>query len=112
MSKHFFNLIEGAWGEQPDLETPPQDEDEPAPKRFKTGSPTQSTASASSTISSSAPHPPPTKHFIPPWEVRALAGIPTSQRPIYELRDGKTKKYYCQVCGNVTGNHESTLTHM
>ena len=49
-SKYFFDLIEGAWGEQPDLETPPQNEDEPAPKRFKTGSPTPSTAS--STISS------------------------------------------------------------
>ena len=63
-------------------------------------------------MSSSAPRPPPTKHFIPPWEVGALAGIPASQRPSYELRDGETKKYYCQVCGNVTGNHDSALTHM
>ena len=68
-SKHFFDLIEGAWGEQPDLETPPQKEDEPAPKRFKTGSPTLSTAS--STISSIS-HPPPTKHFIPPWRSRSF----------------------------------------
>ena len=111
-AKHFFNLIEGAWGEQPDLEKPPKDEDEPAFKRFKTSSPTPSTASSSSTMSSSTPLPPPVKHFIPPWEVGALAGIPASQRPSYELHDGETKKYYCQVCGNATGNHDSTLTHM
>ena len=71
-----------------------------------------STASASSTISSSTPHQPPTKHFIPPWEVGALAGIPASQRPSDELRDGETKKYHCQVCRNATGNHDSALTHM
>ena len=62
-AKHFFNLIEGAWGEQLDLETPPQDEDEPAPKRFKTGSPTLSTTSYTM---SSVSCPPPTKHSIPP----------------------------------------------
>ena len=54
-AKHFFNLIEGAWGEQPNLETPPKDEDEPAFKRFKASSPMPSSASASSTISSSTP---------------------------------------------------------
>ena len=99
-------------GEQLDLETPPKDEDEPAFKRFKASSPTSSTASASSTTSSSTPRQPPSKHFIPPWEVGALAGIPASQRPSYELRDGETKKYYCQVYGNATGNHDSALTHM
>ena len=41
-----------------------------------------------------------------------MAGIPASQRPSYELWDGKTKKYYCQVCGNATGNHDSALIHM
>ena len=111
-AKHFLNLIKGSWGEQPDLETPPKDEDEPAFKRFKASSPMPSTASASSTISPSTPQQPPTKHFIPPWEVGALAGIPASQRPSYELRDGETKKYYCQVCGNATGNHNSVLTHV
>ena len=91
MPSTFFNLIEGAWGEQLDLETPPKDEDEPAFKRFKTSFPTPSTASTSSTMSSSTPRPPPIKHFIPPWEVGALAGIPASQRPSYELQDGETK---------------------
>ena len=95
--------------EQLDLETPPQDEDEPAPKRFKTGSPTPSTASSTM---SSVSHPPPTKHSILPWEVRALAGIPASQRPSYELQDGDKKKYHCQICGNATGNHNSALTHI
>ena len=61
---------------------------------------------------SSVFHPPPTKHYIPPWEVGALAGIPASQRPNYELRDGDKKKYYCQLCGNASGNHDSTLTHV
>ena len=98
-AKHFFNLIEGAWGEQLDLETPPKDEDEPAFKRFKTSSPTPSTASASSTMSSSTPRPPPVKHFIPPWEVGALAGIPASQRPSYELRDGETKNIIAKSVG-------------
>ena len=75
-SKHFFDLIEGAWGEQLDLETSPQTEDEPAPKRFKSSSPMLSSASSTK---SSISHPPPTKHFIPPWEVGALAGIPPNQ---------------------------------
>ena len=74
--KHFFDLIEGAWGEQPDLETSPQTEDEPAPKRFKSSSPMPSAASSTK---SSLSRPPPTKHFIPPWEVRAFAGIPANQ---------------------------------
>lgn len=110
--KHLFNLIEGLWGEQPDLETPPLDEDKPAFKRFKTSSSTPSTASISSTTSSSIPKQPPTKHFIPPWEVRALVGIPTNQHPSYELCESETKKYYCPTCGNAMGNHDSTLTHV
>ena len=96
-------------GEQLDSETFPQDEDEPAPKKFKTGSPSPSTASSTT---SSISHLPPTKHYIPPWEVRALAGIPANQRPIYELRDGDKKKCYCQICANATSNHDSSLTHV
>ena len=38
--KHLFNLIEGSWGEQPDMETPPKDEDEPVFKKFRASSPT------------------------------------------------------------------------
>ena len=91
------------------METPPQDVDEPAPKKLKTGFPTPSTAS--STMSSIS-RPPPTKHYIPPWEVGALAGIPASQRPNYELWDSDKKKYYCQLCGNATSNHDSALTHV
>ena len=79
------------------------------PRNSRPGSPTPSTAS--STMSSIS-HPLPAKHYIPPWEVRALAGRNASQRPIYELRDGDKKNYYCQLCGNVTGNHDSALTHV
>ena len=108
-AKYFFNLIEGAWGEQPDLESSPLDEDEPTSKKFKSSSPSPSTASSTT---SSLSRPPPSKHYIPPWEVGALAGIPANQRPIYETREGDKKKYYCQLCGNATGNHDSALTHV
>ena len=91
--KHFFNLIKGAWGEQPDIETPPQEEDEPPIKKSRTSLPTPSTTSVSSTASSSTPKQPPVKHFIPPWEVGVLVGIPANQHPSYELWDGETKKY-------------------
>ena len=91
------------------METPPQDEDEPATKKFKTSSPTPSTASSTM---SSITHPPPATHYIPPCEVGALAGIPSSQRPSYELQDSDKKKYYCQICGNTTGNHDSALTNV
>ena len=94
------------------METPPEEEDRPVFKKFKASSPTPSSASASSTVSSMTPRQPPTKYFIPPWEVGALAGIPARQWPSYELRDSETKKYYCQICGNGTGNHDSVLTHV
>lgn len=77
-TKHLFDLIAGAWGEQPYLETPPKD-GEPTFKKFQTSSPTPSNVLATSTTSSSKPREPPTKHFIPPWEVRVLAGIPARQ---------------------------------
>ena len=41
-----------------------------------------------------------------------MAGIPASQRPSYELWNGDKKNYYCQICGNATGNHDSALTHV
>ena len=111
-AKHLFNLIEGSWGEQLDVETPPKEENEPVFKKFKASSPTPSSASASSTVSSATPKQSPTKYFILPWEVGALASIPAKQWPSYELRDSETKKYYCQICGNGTENHDSMLTHV
>ena len=89
------------------METPPEDKDEPVPKKFKASSPTPSSDSASSTVFSATPRQPPTKHFIPPWEVGALAGIPS-----YELGDSEMKKYYCLICGNGRGNHDSVLAHV
>ena len=75
-AKHLFHLIQGSWGEQPDVESPPQDEDEPVFKRFRASSPTPLTTSISLTISSSTPRQPPTKYFIPPGR---LAHWPTFQ---------------------------------
>lgn len=111
-AKHLFDLIQGSWGEQPDVESPPQDEDEAVFKKFRASSPTPLTTSISLTISSSTPRQPPTMYFIPPWEVGALASIPARQQTTYELCDTGTKKYYFPTCGNATGNHDSLLTHV
>ena len=91
-AKHFFYLILGASGEQPDLETPPKDEDKPVFKKFWASSPSPSSTSATLTVSSATPEQPPTKHFIPPWEVGSLASIPARQQPVFELCDGSGMK--------------------
>ena len=108
-SKYFFDLIEGAWGEQPDLETSPQTEDEPVPKSLSLVPPCRQLLHPRN-------HPSPIPHLpsilYPLGKSELWLVFPAINDPSYELWEGDKKKYYCLTCGNSTGNHDSALTHV
>ena len=100
-ARHFFDMIEGAWGEQSDddVADPSADTAPPSAKKSRTTSPSPATAG------------PPSRYIVQPGEA-AKAGIPTGSLPSFELQDSDKKSYYCVLCDYSNRNHDSALTHV